>query len=194
MTVRSVAVEGYRNALPTVGASALGGLVAGAILSGMQAELAAVPGLLVVVPAFLAIRGSVYGSLGSRLSTGLHQGLVGPTLDGDGRGRLWRVVVGSLSVGVLSSLFAAGVAALLLPTLGRPAASPAVFAGVALVAALLAGAVLSAVVVAVVFLGFRRGVDPDDLVGPAVTTAGDLFGLASLVVAVRVVGWLADLL
>lgn len=194
MTVRSVAVEGYRNALPAVGASALGGLVAGAILSGMEAELAAVPGLLVVVPAFLAIRGSVYGSLGSRLSTGLHQGLVRPTLDGDSRGRLWRVVVGSLAVGVLSSLFAAGVAALLLPALGRSAASPAVFAGVALVAALLAGTVLSVVVVAVVFLGFRRGVDPDDLVGPAVTTAGDLFGLVSLVVAVRVVVWVGDVL
>ena len=185
VTIRRVASEGFRRALPAISVSALGGLVAGSVLAGMEAELTAVPGLLALVPAFLAIRGSVYGSLGSRLSTAVHQGLVDPALAGDRRVRA--AVVAALVVGVTSSLFAAVLAAVVLPVLGRPVAPLPVLLGVAACSALLAGTLLAATVVAVVFLGFRRGVDPDSLVGPAVTTAGDLFGLVSLLVAVRLV-------
>jgi len=39
----------------------------------------------------------------------------------------------------------------------------------------------------VVFAGYRRGYNPDTLVGPIVTTAGDVFGVAFLLLAVRVV-------
>ena len=42
-------------------------------------------------------------------------------------------------------------------------------------------------VVAVVFAGYRRGYNPDTLVGPIVTTAGDIFGVAFLLLAVRTV-------
>lgn len=38
-----------------------------------------------------------------------------------------------------------------------------------------------------VFVGFRRGYNPDTLVGPVVTTAGDVFGVAFLLLAVRTV-------
>ncbi|MFB6087715.1 MAG: hypothetical protein ABEJ85_04275, partial [Haloarculaceae archaeon] len=62
MTVRDRVSDAYRSALPTLLVSAVGGLVAGSILGGMKTDLAAVDGLLVMVPAFLAIRGSVYGS------------------------------------------------------------------------------------------------------------------------------------
>jgi len=185
VTIGSVAVQGFRRALPAVAASALGGLVAGSVLAGMEAELAAVPGLLALVPALLAIRGSVYGSLGSRLSTAVHQGLVDPALVGDRRVR--SAVAAALLVGVASSLFAAVLAAVLLPLLGRSVAPLPVLFAVAACSALLAGVVLATTVVAVVFFGFRRGVDPDNLVGPAVTTAGDLFGLVSLLAAVRLV-------
>jgi len=78
MTVREVAVEAYREALPALGASLVGGLLAGVVLGGMRADLRAVEGLLVLVPALLATRGNVYGSLGARLATGLHQGLIEP--------------------------------------------------------------------------------------------------------------------
>jgi mgtE-like transporter len=38
-----------------------------------------------------------------------------------------------------------------------------------------------------VFGGFRRGFNPDTLVGPIVTTAGDVFGVVFLWLAVQVV-------
>ncbi|ERH11618.1 MAG: hypothetical protein J07HB67_00626 [halophilic archaeon J07HB67] len=46
--------------------------VGGVALGGFEATLLCYPTPLVLVPALLAIRGSVYGSLGSRLPTAVH--------------------------------------------------------------------------------------------------------------------------
>jgi len=56
-----------------------------------------------------------------------------------------------------------------------------------MLAGILSGIVLSGLVVVVVFAGYRRGHNPDTLVGPLVTTAGDVFGVAFLLLAVRIV-------
>ena len=169
--------------MPTVGVSALGGLVAGTILGGMEAELAAVQGLLVMVPAFLAIRGSVYGSLGSRLSTGLHQGVIPPVFAPDGR--ILRAVAAALVNGTVASVAAALFTYGVLTGLGRAVAPVVTLIVVALAGGILAGLALSATVIVVVLVGYRRGLNPDDVVGPAVTTAGDVFGTASLLLAAR---------
>jgi len=186
MSVREVAIEAYREGMPALSASLVGGLLAGVALGGMRAEFRAVPGLLVLVPALLATRGNVYGSLGARIATALHQGLVEPRLRTDDD-RLQRAVAAAIASGLLASTFAALVAYLVLAGLGQSVASPAVLVAIALVAGLLSGGALSATVVLVVFAGYRRGYNPDTLVGPIVTTAGDVFGVAFLLLAVRLV-------
>jgi mgtE-like transporter len=183
MSAWTVTKTAYRGALPTLAVSAVGGLLAGSVLGGMNAELEAVPGLLVMVPAFLAIRGSVYGSLGSRLSSALHQGLIEPVFEVDDR--LLNAMIAAILNGLLASVFAAVLTFGLLSALGARVASPWVLVFIALVGGGLAGLTLAVTIVVVVFTGFRRGMNPDDLVGPAVTTAGDVFGMASLFVAAR---------
>jgi len=183
MAVADVVKEAYRSAVPALLVSAVGGLLAGTVLGGMEADLAAVDGLLVLVPAFLAIRGSVYGSLGSRLSSALHQGLIDPVFEPDRR--VLVAVAAALSNGIIATVFAALLVAAVLPALGRPVAPLSTLLALAVVGALLSGLALTTVVVAVVFVGFRRGANPDDLVGPTVTTAGDVFGMLALLVATR---------
>ncbi|WP_276280049.1 magnesium transporter [Halorussus caseinilyticus] len=185
MSVREVAVQAYREALPALAASVVGGLFAGVVLGGMRAELRDVPGLLVLVPALLATRGNVYGSLGARLSTGLHQGLVEPALELDDR--VTAAVAAALANGILASLFAATVAFLVLRVLAEPVAPLPTLLAIALVAGLLSGVALTVAVVSVVFVGFRRGYNPDTLVGPLVTTTGDVFGISFLLLSVRFV-------
>ena len=186
MSIRAVAAGAYRQALPALAASAVGGLVAGLVLGGMRGELRAVPGLLVLVPALLATRGNVYGSLGARLSSGLHQGLIEPRIAfGDERVRA--AIAAAVSNGLLASAFAATAAWVALGLLGRPVAPVGSLIAIALLAGILSGAVLVAAVVGTAFVGYRRGLDPDTLVGPMVTTTGDLFGLAFLALAARVV-------
>jgi len=186
MTVREVAAVAYREGLPALATSVLGGLLAGLVLGGMRAELRAVPGLIVLVPALLATRGNVYGSLGARLSTALHQGLVQPRVRLDDE-RLRGAVAAAIANGLLASAFAATVAFLVLTGLGRTVAPLWVLLAVALLGGVLSGLALTATVVAAVFAGFRRGYNPDTLVGPVVTTAGDVFGVAFLLLAVRAV-------
>ncbi|MFB6077820.1 MAG: magnesium transporter [Halarchaeum sp.] len=185
MSIRDVAADAYREAAPALVASMLGGLFAGAVLSGMRAELRAVPGLLVVVPAILATRGNVYGSLGARLATGLHQGLIRAEFEADTR--LVAAASAAMANGLLASGFAAVLAFAVLDLLARDVAGLGVLVAVSLIAGLLSGLVLTVAVVGVVFVAFRRGYNPDAIVGPVVTTTGDVFGLACLVVAVRVV-------
>jgi mgtE-like transporter len=186
MSVREVAVEAYREALPALAASLVGGLLAGVVLGGMRAELRAVPGLLVLVPALLATRGNVYGSLGARIATALHQGFIEPRVRVGDR-RLRAAAAAALANGLLASVFAATVAYLLLVGLGARVAPLAQLVAIALVAGLLSGGLLIAVVITVVFAGYRRGRNPDTLVGPLVTTTGDVFGMLFLLAAVRIV-------
>jgi len=193
MTVREVAREAYREALPALAASLVGGLVAGVVLGGMRAELRAVPGLLVLVPALLATRGNVYGSLGARISTALHQGLVEPRVRG-GDDRLRAAVAAALANGLLASSFAAVAVFSILTLLGDSVAPLPVLVATALVSGFLSGIALAGVVVTVVFAGYRRGRDPDTLVGPIVTTTGDVFGMLFLLVAVRSVLFVAGVI
>jgi mgtE-like transporter len=186
MSVREVATQAYREALPVLAVSAVGGLFAGLVLGGMRGDLRTVSGLLVLVPALLATRGNVYGAMGAKLSTGLHQGLVEPKPIPDDR-RIYTAVTAAMLNGVFISVFAAGVAYGVLVAFARPAASLVVLAAIAFVAGVLSGVALTVIVVAAVFAGYRRGLNPDTLVGPVVTTTGDVFGMAALLAAVRLV-------
>jgi mgtE-like transporter len=189
MGVREVAVEAYREGVPALAASVVGGLLAGVVLGGMRGDFGRVDGLLVLVPALLATRGNVYGSLGARVATGLHQGLVEPRVRGDRR--LYHAVAAALANGLLASAFAAVAAFLILSGTGTAVAPLPVLVTIALLAGVLSGISLSISVVIVVFAGYRRGYNPDTLVGPIVTTAGDIFGVAFLLLAVRTVLFVA---
>ncbi|MCT9094957.1 magnesium transporter [Haloarchaeobius sp. HME9146] len=186
MSVREVALEAYREAVPALAASVVGGLFAGVVLGGMRGELEAVKGLLVLVPALLATRGNVFGSLGARLSTGLHQGLLEPYVDLS-NDRLRGAIAAALSNGIFVSLFAATAVFVVLNLLSAPVAPLPTLLAIAVLAGLFSGIALTVAVVGVVFLGFRRGHNPDTLVGPLVTTTGDVFGVAFLLLAVRIV-------
>ena len=185
MTVREVAVNAYREALPILSVSALGGLFAGLVLGGMEAELREIRGLLVLVPALLATRGNVYGSLGARLGSALHQGLIEPYVSANDD-RLRAAVVAAVASGLFVSSLAAVMAFGLLAVLGRPVAPIWMLVGVALISGVIGGAILVTTVVTVVIVGYRRGLNPDTLAGPVVTTTGDVVGTATLLIAARI--------
>jgi len=57
---------------------AIGDLCAGLILGKMTFFLETFPGLLVLVPGAIGMRGNIFGSFASRLSTNLHIGIISP--------------------------------------------------------------------------------------------------------------------
>ncbi len=178
----------YRAALPVILVSLGAGLFAGTVMGSetMRNGIERVPGLLLLLPAFLATRGGVYGSLGARLSSALHQGLVEPRLD-LGDHRLRNAVVASFINGLIVSVLIAVIAYLVLLGLGQEG-SLLELLGIMIIAGVLSAILMVSVLVTILFAGYRHGVDPDNLIGPVVTTLGDVFGVVFLLVAVYLVG------
>ena len=71
--------------------------------------------------------------------------------------------------------------------LGREPAPLRVLVGIVLIASLLTAAVMIGGLLTLLFAGYKAGRDPDNLVGPIVTTLGDVFGMAFLFLAVVIV-------
>src|SRR5688500_13952401 len=64
--------------------SGFGSLVAGVALGAITGTLEALPGLMVMVPAAIGMRGNIFGALASRLGTSIHSGLYQPTREREG--------------------------------------------------------------------------------------------------------------
>lgn len=182
--------EIYRESIAVLAVSLAAGLFAGSILGteGMTEAFERYPGLLLLLPAFLATRGNVYGALGARISSGIHQGLVPPRFERSRR--LLNAVTASIINGVSISIFIGFAAWLILVLLDRPVTPLIELVGITFVAGVLTSAVMIVGLLLLIFAGYRRGIDPDNLVGPIVTTFGDVFGVIFLyagVIAVSVV-------
>ena len=187
MGVRSDLWEIYRESLPVLLVALSGGLFAGLVLEGLVESVAEYPGLLVMVPVFLATRGNVYGALGGRIASGLHQGLIDPRFRRDER--LFNAVLASFVNGIGISILIGVItwtALAILP--GWTPASLVVLVAIMFVAGTLTAVVMIVGLLALIFAGFRLGYDPDNLVGPIVTTLGDIFGMLFLLFSVWLVG------
>ena len=187
MNEHASAMDVYRQALPVIAVSLVAGLFAGTILGSdtMRDGIESVPGILVLLPAFLATRGGVYGSLGARLSSGLHQGVIEPRFTRDQR--LSNAVIASFINGMVVSVFIAIVAFLVIWILAG-GGNLLQLVGIMFIAGLLSAILMLSVLVTAVFVSYRRGIDPDNVVGPLVTTLGDVFGVIFLLIAIYLVG------
>lgn len=160
-------------------------LAAGQILNAYQAVFLGVPFLLILVPVVNGVGGNVGIVLGSRLTSGLYTGSV--TLQRRDPG-LWRNVRDALVLNALAfGLLAIFIYGLALGLGIRPPFGLEVLLFLMLGSGLLLAGVLVVVTLAVALLSFSRGLDPDNVVTPVVTTVGDLVGIAFLVLLVGVV-------
>jgi mgtE-like transporter len=185
MSVREEFWSIYREALPILLIALGGGLFAGLVLEGMVESVERFPGLLVMIPVFLATRGNVYGALGGRISSGLHQGLIEPKFERDQR--LVNAVTASFINGIGISLVIGVITWLALLLLGWEVAALYELVGIMLIAGVLTSVVLIFGLLALIFAGFKYGYDPDNLVGPIVTTLGDIFGMLFMLFAIGLV-------
>ncbi len=175
----------YRQALPILFVALLGGLFSGLVLEALLESVERFPGLLVMVPVFLATRGNVYGALGGRIASGLHQGLIPPEFEWNER--LVNAVTASFINGIAISVVIGVISWAALQLLGWPSAALYELVGIMLIAGTLTSVVLIFGLLGIIFIGYNAGYDPDNLVGPIVTTLGDIFGMLFLFVAVIVV-------
>lgn len=175
----------YREALPVLLVALCGGLFAGLVLEVVLGSVERFPGLLVMVPVFLATRGNVYGALGGRIASGLHQGLIEPRFERNDR--LVNAVVASFVNGIGISVVIGVLTRLALFVLGWESATLSEFVAIMLIAGTLTSVVMIVGLLLLIFAGYKRGYDPDNLVGPSVTTLGDVFGMLFMLLSIGIV-------
>ena len=164
-----------------------GDLLAGLTLGSITGTLEKLPGLLVLVPAAIGMRGNIFGALGSRLGTAIHAGtfrlstrpdtLVGQNLAAS----LSLSLSISLALAVLAKAIAVGFGLDHTISIGD-------FMVISVIGGVLSSVVVAAITVGVANLSTRRGYDLDNVSSPIVTAAGDMVTLPTLFVATYLVG------
>ena len=167
--------------------AAVASLVAGLILASITDTLEELPGLLLLVPAAIAVKGNIFGALGSRLGTATHAGTF--RLSGGRDSVMMQNALASvglsLVLGVALAVMAKGVA---LAFNVSPTMSLADFVVISALGCLIAAFVVLAFTLATTAGAVRFGWDLDNVVAPMVTVAGDIVTLPSLVVAAELAG------
>jgi mgtE-like transporter len=165
--------------------STAAGFVAGLILGSITGTLELLPGLLVLIPASVGMRGMIFGAMGARLGTGIAAGVFEPTLR---RGSLLgqNVEVAIISA-VLSSFYLAGMAKLVASSFGQDTISFWDLVTISVVGGVIASAVILVVTVVLSVQSFRRGWDLDAVSTPMVTAIGDMITLPALFLATFIV-------
>ena len=173
---------GVRQSLVALGFSSLTAVVAGGFLAAMTGTLERYPGLLVLVPAAIGMRGNIFGALGSRLATSIHAGTFRMS-----RRPETLVMQNVFASGLLSLITAVALAVLtkiLSPIFGlESVVSIADLLVLSTVGALLSYVVLIAVTLALAARSAERGWDLDDVNAPLVSAVGDVVTLPALLVA-----------
>ena len=161
-------------------------LVAGLTLGRVTHTLDALPGLLVLVPAAIGLRGNIVGALGSRLGTAIHSGTFSLSRRRDTV--LGQNVLASLalSLGVSAALALLARTVAIAFGLGKTI-SVADFMVISVIGGALASVIVLLLTVGVAAAAVRFGWDMDNAAGPVVTAAGDLVTLPSLVFATNLV-------
>jgi mgtE-like transporter len=163
--------------------SVTGGLAAGIMLVQITGILEQVPAILILIPAFFETNGNVGGSLAARLGTALHLGLV----KGKKGSKIVRNnILASFLVTMLSSLFM-GFLTWGLAILVGVNTHDWLIIPIALFAGLISGLINIFFTTFATTLLFKHDYDPDDIMGPVVTTLGDIFSTLSLIMAAMVI-------
>jgi len=141
-----------------------------------------IPGLIVMVPPLLDLRGNINGALASRLGTALHTGVIEPRL----------ALTAELKANIVSSLILSFIAS---ATIGLLSYAICILTGaetigvlslvtIALIAGFTSGLILATFTVFVAVISYVKGLDPDNITSPVMATIGDFVTVVCIFLAV----------
>ncbi len=163
--------------------SIIGGLIAGTILAIYTNKILLIPGILILLPGFLEMRGNISGTLASRLSSGLFLGVVDAnkmktkTTEVNVLASFLLAVFVSLALGLLAFLFNFFVLHIFTP----------IMILLPIIAGMIANAIEIPMAIFVTFYLFRKGHDPNNIMGPFVTSTGDITSIVSLLITLVII-------
>ncbi|MEW6069560.1 MAG: magnesium transporter [Candidatus Thermoplasmatota archaeon] len=156
----------------------------GGALSTLSNAFETIPGLIVIIPALLGMRGNINGALAARLGSAWHLGLV------DIKNIFNQEVRENLKASLILSAFIPlliGLLSWLICSALKFVLDPFKVIVITFSAGILAGALMCAITILIVIVAVKLKVDPDNVTAPIVATLGDLFTILCLVGIVAVV-------
>lgn len=179
-----------RQAAAALTVSTLAGFVAGLTLASITGTLGRLPGLIILIPAAVGVRGSISGAMGARLGTSTHAGTFEVTWHR--AGVLAQNVRAGAILTLASSLYVAVLAKVAAIAFGLESISLVDLVSISMVGSALGSGITMIVTVWIAVASYRRGYDLDSVATPMVTAVGDMVTIPSLFLATYVtrVGWL----
>ena len=170
-----------RQGLVALVLSTAASFVAGLTLAHITGTLSSLPGLLVLIPASVGMRGTIFGAIGARLGTATHSGMF------EARLRRGGILAQNVEVSIIttfaSSLWLAVLAKLVAAAFGQHTISLWDLVTISVVGGALGSVVILLVTIGLSLLSFRRGYDLDAVSTPMVTAIGDMATLPTLFLA-----------
>jgi mgtE-like transporter len=153
-------------------------IFAGQLLLLKQDGLLWFPIFLISIPVINSVSGNIGSVLGARLASGLHVGYISISLKDK---RMHDNLIISILMGVVTYLILA-IVIYCIVRFGNLRVGIGLFEFITILlsAGFLLICVVSLASVLTAFLSFKRGLDPDDMVAPVVTTIGDVMGIVFL--------------
>lgn len=170
--------------IPILSALVVIEIIGGSVLGKRYEDI--MPIFLVLLPAYLALGGNVGSIFGARVSSAMHLGLIRPSLKNNGplTSNLLALIVSGLVSFACLGFFVYIVSSLS----GISDLGPIRFMSITL----LSGGCLTFLTIALslwtCFASFKKGLDPDDVVVPVVTTVTDLLGIVLLLAFIALLG------
>jgi len=180
-----------KQSLPLLILCGLGAIIAGSTLGLMNASdpnenlFLRIPGLIILIPAVIAMRGNISTAFGSRLGSAYHLGII----DADNllNEELKQNIMGSLFLSFFMS-FLIGILAYIISLFLGVSPNPIMIISIVLIAGVLSGLILSFMTIGIIYLVFKRGYDPDNITGPALATFGDIITILCIFASAVFVG------
>jgi mgtE-like transporter len=172
-----------RQGLVALALSTIAGFVAGLTLQGIGGTLASLPGFLILIPAAVGMRGTIFGAIGARLGTENAAGTFEISFRREGP--LARNVEVAVLTTFSSSLWLAFLAKLAAAASGQPSISLGDLITISVVGGVLGSVFILGITIALSVLSHRKGWDLDSVSTPMVTALGDMATLPTLYLAAR---------
>ncbi len=168
-----------KHGLPLLTITLLIEVFAGQILQGKQEALLLFPIFLISIPVINSVSGNIGSILGARLASGLHVGYISLSLKD-------KEMHDNLFISILIGIFTYFILAIviyLIAVFGDLTTEDIAlieFIAIIVLTGFLLISIVAFVSVFTAFISFKRGLDPDDMIAPVVTTIGDFMGIVFL--------------
>lgn len=175
--------KNFKEILSTQIVSIAGGLIAGTILAAYTKQIFLIPGIFVILPGLLEMRNNLSGSFAARLSSGLFLGVVNPNkLNTKAtRGNF----MASFLLALVTSI-ALGLIAFLVNIIFFHTNTPIIIL-IPIITGLIANAIEIPMTLVLTFYFFKKGHDPNNIMGPFITSIGDIISIVSLLITLIII-------